>query len=45
MLTSKGIGGKKDLSDASRFFESYAKVISPLLIDCWIESKPEDKSK
>ncbi len=33
-----------DTTDTSQFFHQYIQVIGPLLIDCWIEAKPEDSS-
>lgn len=41
----KRISGKKDVTEVKEFFEHFFKVITPLLVDCWIEAKPENKSK
>jgi hypothetical protein len=38
------MNAKKNLNDIKEFFASYAKALAPLLIDCWIEAKPEDRS-
>lgn len=40
----KKLGAKKDLNDLNDFYEHYFKIITPLLADCWIEAKPENKS-
>lgn len=36
--------GKKDLSDFKDFSNNYLKIFTPILIDCWIEARPENKS-
>ena len=38
------MSGKKSLAEKREFFDTYFKVIAPLLVDCWIEAKPENKS-
>jgi len=40
----KRINTKKNLTELSEFLETYFKIITPLLIDCWIEAKPENKN-
>lgn len=42
---SKRLINTKNVSDVETFFLDYIPVIGPLLIDCWIEAKPEDSSK
>jgi len=41
----KRLSGKRNMTELKEFFDHYFKVITPLLIDCWIEAKPENKSK
>lgn len=41
----KRLNAKKNLTELNEFLEHYFNVISPLLIDCWIEAKPDNKSK
>ena len=45
LKTCQRLNAKKNLNDIREFFEYYFKVITPLLSDCWIEAKPENKSK
>lgn len=40
----KRLNAKKNLTELNEFLEHYFNVISPLLIDCWVEAKPENKS-
>ncbi len=40
----KRLSGKRNMTELGEFFEHYFKVITPLLVDCWIEAKPENKS-
>jgi len=35
---------KTDLTETTHFYETYVKVVAPLLFDCWLEAKPENKS-
>lgn len=41
----KRLSVKRNLTEVREFFEHYFKVVTPLLADCWIEAKPENKSK
>ncbi|CAF0981217.1 unnamed protein product [Brachionus calyciflorus] len=41
---SKKLTNKKDITDLDEFYEHYLKIVAPLLIECWIESKPENKN-
>lgn len=36
---------KKNLTEIREFFEFYYKIITPLLVDCWLEAKPENKRR
>ena len=40
----KKITNKKNVMDLDEFYRHYLKIVAPLLIDCWVEAKP-DKSK
>lgn len=44
LKTCQRLNAKKNLNDIREFFEYYFKVITPLLSDCWIEAKPENKN-
>lgn len=40
----KRLSARKNLTEINEFFEHYFKIIAPLLTDCWIEAKPENKN-
>jgi len=37
------MNGKKSLTEVKEFFETYFKIVTPLLVECWLEAKPENK--
>ena len=41
---SKRLQHTKNFSDVKTFFMEYMPIVAPLLIDCWIEAKPEESS-
>ena len=45
VLISKKLNSKKNVTEIKEFFNVYFKILVPLLIDCWVEAKPEKKSK
>lgn len=40
---SQRLNYKKNLTEIRDFFDFYFKIITPLLVDCWLEAKPENK--
>ena len=42
-MISQRLNCKKNLTEIKEFFETYFKIITPLLVDCWLEAKPENK--
>lgn len=40
----KKLNSKKNVTEIKEFFNVYFKILVPLLIDCWVEAKPENKN-